>query len=340
MPNGTGSRPKGCVFCGESGLSREHVMPRWVTRHWTGHDPTGPPVNPDQDAPHRLSTLEMVDGRLEPVMLRQYPSRPALHTGHITVRAVCKKCNNGWMAALETEAKPLITALMDHSRVRLTRNQAAALIRWCQKTSAMFDCYTPDAAVMTPAVYAALSRGEQPPGVWDIRLACVDESAYSCWSHTPLICQTIGMDDARESEVDDSALPHGVVGVQSLIVTGPVVFMVRFSAHRFRGSTSVDADYFEVDWPPAVLLNSRGGRTPRTLKPGGWPVYSQSDLQTWSLWSATRGNIPGGVTVDPDGSTWVDDVLSILGEDYKVIGESERRPLDVEELFSRTPRDP
>ena len=236
------------------------------------------------------------------------------------------------MSQLESRVERQIKAVMDGEKVRLTRGDAESLIRWCQKTAAMFDVFTPDPPVVRSEVFAALASGEAPPGTWDIRVARVNETAYDCYSHCPYVVQPVLMSESATLKAGHPMLDESVIGVQSLIVVGPIVFMVRYSPHRFRGSASIDADYFMVGWPPGVLLNSRGGRSPNFLKPGGWPVYSQEDLQRWSLWVVTRHGVPVGLCVDEDGTSWVDDITNVLGDDWEIV-ESERTPIDVAEHF-------
>lgn len=342
LPKSEGRVSRRCIFCGGGGLTKEHVLPRWVTRHWTGSDPEGSPLDPEQEMPHVLSTAVLRNGEMVPQVLAQHPSRPGVHVSHITVRAVCSACNNGWMSKLESRVQPLITALMDGSRVRLTKDDAAALIRWCQKTAVMFDVFCPEEPVIGADVHAALARGDTPPGSWDIRLGWVDESAQDTYSHSPYYVEPVPYPEGFDEDWELRRVRAKTIGVQTLIVAGPVVFMVRYSPHQFRGLASIDADYFTVEWPPAVLLSSNGSRPPKVLKPGGWPTYLQDDLNSWSLWVVTRDGSPVNIAEDDDGRSWVEDLSMFAEREGWKLVDSGRIPIDVAEHFAsvRQPTNP
>ncbi|PSR20353.1 MAG: hypothetical protein C7B45_15330 [Sulfobacillus acidophilus] len=76
-----------CVFCGASGpMTREHVWPDWLSR-------TGFPNEPTVIESGPLNRLPSEFGPMRPLST--------------TVKAVCDKCNNGWMSRLEKELRHL-----------------------------------------------------------------------------------------------------------------------------------------------------------------------------------------------------------------------------------------
>ncbi len=103
-----------CVFCGsKSNLTREHVLPEWLTE--IGLD-RGSSV-------HHSGPLNKVP--------RQWTSTPF----RTTVKMVCATCNNGWLSALEGSAKPILTPLICGQSRRLPDDDQALIATWTCKTA-------------------------------------------------------------------------------------------------------------------------------------------------------------------------------------------------------------
>src|SRR5690349_12765505 len=95
-----GMTPTGrsCIFCGSSGpMSREHVLARWIHKRF--------PSDGTQEHWHRT---EAGDGTVKERRYRIVPFE-------LTVREVCRGCNNGWMAELENVIRPILDPMMTSS---------------------------------------------------------------------------------------------------------------------------------------------------------------------------------------------------------------------------------
>ena len=89
---------RACAFCGsDKDLTREHVWPRWA-QDLVGAEP----------APYVAA--------VEKEITRVWTASPAT----LTVRLVCRACNNGWMARLEHAARPVLTPLIIGERAVLS----------------------------------------------------------------------------------------------------------------------------------------------------------------------------------------------------------------------------
>lgn len=79
----------------------------------------------------QLNHSEMREGQEKP--LRKHSLR------NFIFRAVCARCNNGWMSALECEAKPVLLPLVQGIRpvTSLTSNEKLLIARWSFKTAFM-----------------------------------------------------------------------------------------------------------------------------------------------------------------------------------------------------------
>ncbi len=116
MPN---SR-RTCIFCGAPADSREHAWPAWVLE-WVG---SGQP-----------STIVL--------QLGQAPEK-VFSNSELTVKYVCKGCNNTWMSDLETRAMLILKPLIIDFTIPLDRAQQSIVSAWCVKTAMVFECTNPN----------------------------------------------------------------------------------------------------------------------------------------------------------------------------------------------------
>jgi hypothetical protein len=102
-----------CVFCSNPANSEEHLWPKWVhERKDFGPIKRTQGDNPSTVVPHP----------------------------QITVRAVCRTCNNGWMSQeLEVPNIPLIANMMQDISMRLDREQQQTVATWCMKMAFLID---------------------------------------------------------------------------------------------------------------------------------------------------------------------------------------------------------
>ena len=100
-----------CLFSDNIANSREHLWPDWVHKK--------------KDFGPLKSTRDSQD--------------IIIPDPEITVRVVCKHCNNGWMSDLEVAAKPVIGCMFDDVSLNLDRNQQKLVAAWCMKTAIITD---------------------------------------------------------------------------------------------------------------------------------------------------------------------------------------------------------
>lgn len=103
-----------CIFCSREGqkLTLEHAYPHWLSGLFSK------PLK---------ATNEVSGGNVN----RVWQGRVFQHK----VKLVCGDCNNGWMSALEGEAKPLLTSLvLTHDGRTFSREDQRIISLWAQKT--------------------------------------------------------------------------------------------------------------------------------------------------------------------------------------------------------------
>ncbi|NYV74549.1 hypothetical protein [Streptomyces sp. UH6] len=107
---------KGCVFCGGTPLTKEHVLPRWLK---VALDPTV--------RRHRYIALSGD-------VTRQHVAPPL----NEQVKVVCSGCNSGWMNQLEEDVRSFLPDLIRGKPHDLDLEAQKALGSWSLKTMLMY----------------------------------------------------------------------------------------------------------------------------------------------------------------------------------------------------------
>lgn len=103
--------PNYCIFCDNNSGSREHLWPQWI------HDRKD------------FGPIKTKRGNVEII----------IPDPKITVKAVCKKCNNGWMSDLEGANVHLVGAMMQDISIRLDPDQQKCVAQWLTKMAFLVD---------------------------------------------------------------------------------------------------------------------------------------------------------------------------------------------------------
>jgi hypothetical protein len=147
-----------CVFCGSTaGITDEHVWPKWLRAHATD-------VTPERYTHTSGFGRTAADAFTEaPTVLLRQPG-PVFN---IRARAVCRKCNGGWMNVLEQRAKPLLLNMTASGRrdslITLRPDQATTVASWAIKTSWMREESEPGRRATTQEMRQTLHRSGIPP---------------------------------------------------------------------------------------------------------------------------------------------------------------------------------
>jgi hypothetical protein len=127
---------KDCIFCGRllapasrnrpNSRTAEHVFAEWFRRV----------------SNHKIMNMYLgnVDGT-NPQLMR----RPPLTA--LTMKGVCKQCNNGWMSSLETAVEPIMLRVFGGVDVdQLSARDLKTMARWAAKTAITLSYATPQDA--------------------------------------------------------------------------------------------------------------------------------------------------------------------------------------------------
>jgi hypothetical protein len=215
---------RACLFCERTPVTLEHVWPDWTTEVWV----TAPSY-----------THEYRDGDQPP---REWTARGP----DVTVNAVDKGCNSGWMSDLESEAKTVLVPMTRGESVVLTESEQKILALWAVKTALMFKALEISSPTFNRAYYGNVySELPDPPQrrsyVW---LGRFDPDVISGHYHTRNLFPS-------DSGVAGEA--HGFLSAFSLV---QVVFQVGMWAGLSTGF-EVESDYLvpllpyrePIEWP-------------------------------------------------------------------------------------------
>jgi hypothetical protein len=257
-----------CAWCGGTPLSREDLLPLWLAKVLVE-------AFPAEDGYNFAYVFTTESGESEP---RTYsPARP-----EIVVRAVCKTCNNGWMAALEAEVKPFLEPMIRGDPVRLDVTMQAVLARWAAKVVVLLEHYEAKAVILGPTDMDQIRGGQAPTG-FHIRLAfrAEDEPApFDIYlaNHFALPTGTTPMAAGKPATANSFSVTLGIGRLAIAIVGGPAID----NPDRWARGSEFPLMIWPptvggIEWPPAnPVLGSREDL--RSFHEGFWTELLNPDF--------------------------------------------------------------
>lgn len=106
-----------CIFCKDSGMSKEHFWPEWISSY-IQNNRTG----------NHISEIHSSEGKKDRVLDRQIKRPGNVITKKL--RVVCKSCNNGWMSQLEERVKPILVAILENKSITIKKDDLLFLSKW------------------------------------------------------------------------------------------------------------------------------------------------------------------------------------------------------------------
>jgi len=170
------SRPRiRCIFCQGFGLSREHIIPDWVQQ-----------IIPKKPTAGQNFTLRTTLPSDQPPGFRPRHTRSRVRQGHPIsrkVKVVCKRCNTGWLSALEEELKLRLTSLVIGMPLTLTPWDQRRLATWAAKTAMTAEFLHPKSAAITFEEREYLRLHREPPKAFNVWAAHYNGSRYKTEMH-------------------------------------------------------------------------------------------------------------------------------------------------------------
>ena len=151
-----------CAFCGNPGGNAEHIIAQWL--------------------------IERMDAKNYPIVVGHRKednlrSRPAHGLKSYITKAVCDKCNNGWMSRLEVWFQRNMGSLVEPTWPKLTDevlrqalSERESLAKWALKTVIMMDANSMMKTIMDETMGSTLFKGRIPEGLV-VEVAHIHEKA-------------------------------------------------------------------------------------------------------------------------------------------------------------------
>lgn len=112
--------PKVCIFCGNPGITGEHLWPEWASVV----------LNNDSNDQSRKRTEGRITHTHKTQLVAHKITKRQGTIASKKVRVVCGNCNSGWMSSIESAAKELLLPMMQGYQIELTREQQGLIARW------------------------------------------------------------------------------------------------------------------------------------------------------------------------------------------------------------------
>ncbi len=161
-----------CIFCGGTGMSKEHVWADWLKAYIPRTMPNyGVGKNVFTPAAPPVSSVKRVQG--DPHAKR--------------IRRVCKKCNVGWMSRVQENVKPYIVAMMTGKKMTLHRKAQTLISTWIAMAVMVGAFEDPDTVAISQADRTYLNENQKPPPHWRIWIASYKRDKWKThWQHNVL----------------------------------------------------------------------------------------------------------------------------------------------------------
>ena len=158
-------KPHGrCIFCGGTGLSKEHIWSDWLS----GLIPRNDEHGEHWGRMHRDSGSREVEWTEPPASSARQGS-----VFQRKVRNVCeRRCNNGWMSRVVDRAKPHVERMILGKSFQLDRKEQTDLAAWIGITTVIQEFANRHGVRrIPPEDRTVLMNTEAPPLSWSIWVA-------------------------------------------------------------------------------------------------------------------------------------------------------------------------
>jgi hypothetical protein len=172
-------KPKACIFCGATPLSKEHIWSEWTYKilprikgasHTRGVIDTSRITTKE----HRIVSQKTYQGSVNSIKLRAVcTSKPRSVNSLGNVG-----CNNGWMSDLETAVKPIVTPLILDQQTILGKERLQTLASWIATKVMVAEYSDPPRVVSTAEDRKFLMETGEPPATWKIWIGRQDGRSW------------------------------------------------------------------------------------------------------------------------------------------------------------------
>jgi hypothetical protein len=205
---------QGCAWCGETPLTREHLLPQWVVELLLS-------TFPSDEGFDQAYVFATASGEGKP---RAYTvDKPTL-----VVKAVCESCNSGWMAALEGEVAPILGPLVCGEYTEISQADQIILARWAAKVAVLMEHYEDGVVVLDDSDLGTIQNDGIAPMSFLIRLAYREDAAETPFnfllsSHFAQPTSSPDTTASDEAEPNSFSVTLGIGHVTFSVIGGPAM---------------------------------------------------------------------------------------------------------------------
>jgi hypothetical protein len=163
---------KYCIFCGDSPTTREHIWAAWLGQYIakTKVNYTSGMVIVNLDRTRQNST-------------KLWGGDP--HGRRLQI--VCRPCNNQWMSALQTAAKPILIPLITGKSLVLTYERQKALAAWAAMSVICAEYFYPERAATSVVDRRWFFKNRVPSDSMRIWIGDFNRQKWKAiWAHSSL----------------------------------------------------------------------------------------------------------------------------------------------------------
>lgn len=184
-----------CLFCGGHGLTREHIWPSWA------HDL----LEARPNASHRRARYKTPEGKPNFASLESVRNFQGM-LFNLTVKSVCRACNNGWMSQRENDVKSILGPLIKAQPLVLDIDTQRQLASWiAMKIMIQESDNTPDIVSSYEDRVCVRDFG-RPPNGWLIFIGQHNQSEWNTkWQRYASTLVTSDVDGEEFRDVDKLA---------------------------------------------------------------------------------------------------------------------------------------
>lgn len=169
---------QGCIFCGNSPTTKEHLVSSWVADLLAGMKP--PPSAPDKTV---VALHQRWSEGAEEEISQEWFTKNA---PEFTVKCVCGTCNHGWMSKIESAAAPIMTQMIGGQAVTLDTKEQEKVSMWMGLKAIVAQHSLPPAQIVLEWT-EAFAAERRPPRSWQIRIGYYE-------GERPLLFANTGLD--------------------------------------------------------------------------------------------------------------------------------------------------
>ncbi|MCL5130582.1 hypothetical protein [Algibacter sp. L4_22] len=187
-----------CKFCNEKkDKSKEHIWPKWLQKHIVGNTKGN----------FRGSHILMSSG----VVSERNQSGESLVFGNI-----CTDCNNGWMANLENEFRPIYLEIeSDYSKLkRLSKKERIIICKWTLKTIMMINAGTNYREIIPDNHYKHLFEYRNLPKDIKVDISYINSEENLMWEQSNITMASMKTNDSNKYDPYDLTRNSYVITLQ------------------------------------------------------------------------------------------------------------------------------